>query len=125
MKRIKYLLLTLSLVFGVFVAAVPVQVGASTASDEACKLDPNSILCKDRSKDKVPKFIQTLVDGLLFVLAAVAIIVIIFAGIFYTTSAGDTALVTKAKNTLIYAVVGLIVAISSYAIVHYVLKIFK
>lgn len=125
MNKIKYFVLTLGLLLGIFVAAMPVTVSASTTSDEACKLDPKSALCIDSKTDKLPAFIKTLVNGLLFILAAVSIIVIIFAGIFYTTSGGDSASITKAKNTLLYAVVGLIVAISSYAIVNFVIDRFK
>jgi hypothetical protein len=113
------------LVLGFVTAFAPVGVGASAATDEACKLDPNSALCKDKSATAVPKFIKTLVNVLLYVLGAVSVVVIIFAGIFYATSGGDTALVTKAKNTLLYAVVGLIVAIMAYAIVNFVLTQFK
>jgi TRAP-type C4-dicarboxylate transport system permease small subunit len=124
MKKIKYIILTLGLLLGIFAAAIPATVSASTTSDEACKLDPKSALCVDAKTDKLPAFITTLVNGLLFILAAVSIIVIIFAGIFYTTSMGDTAAITKAKNTLLYAVIGLIVAIFSYAIVNFVVKQF-
>ena len=124
MRKIKYFVLTLGLLLGIFVATIPVTVGASTTSGEACAIDKTSALCKDADVNKVKPFITTLVNGLLFILGAVSIIVIIFAGIFYTTSGGDSASITKAKNTLLYAVVGLIVAVSSYAIVNYVLKIF-
>lgn len=125
MKKIKHILLSLALITGFMAVALPVGVGASDATDQACKLDPTSALCKDKDKNNVPKFIKTLVNVLLFVLGAVSVIVIIFAGIFYTTSIGDSALVTKAKNTLLYAVVGLIVALMSYAIVNFVLAQFK
>jgi len=124
MKRIKYILLTLTLLFSFFVAATPATVGASASSDAACKLDSKSALCVSGKNDTVPKFIKALVNGLLFVLTAVSIVVIIFAGIFYTTSMGDTAKITQAKNTLLYAVIGLIVAASSYAVVNFVLDIF-
>jgi len=125
MKKIKYFVLTLGLLLGIFVAAVPVTVSASTTSKEACAIDKTSALCKDADVNKVSPFIKNLVNGLLFILAAVSIIVIIFAGIFYSTSMGDTASITKAKNTLLYAVIGLIVAVCSYAIVNFVLNQFK
>ena len=112
------------MMFGFVTALAPATVGASASSDEACKLDPKSALCTG-DPDAVPKFIKTLVNGLLFVLGAVSIVVIIFAGIFYTTSIGDSAMITKAKNTLLYAVIGLIVAISAYAIVNFILATFK
>jgi hypothetical protein len=47
---------------------------------------------------------------------------IIYGGIQYVISVGDSGKVAKAKNTIIYAVVGLIVAILSYAIVNFVIS---
>ncbi len=123
MRKIKYILLTLGLISTFGLVALPVHVGATSVNDEACKIDANSAICKDSANadTKVKTFIATLVNTLMFILGAVCVIVIIFAGIFYTTSAGDPALITKAKNTLLYAVVGLIVAIMAYAIVNFVI----
>ena len=45
----------------------------------------------------------------------------VWGGIKYTTSAGDTNKVTSAKNTIIYAVIGLIISIMAYAIVNFVI----
>ena len=46
---------------------------------------------------------------------------LIWGGILYTTSAGDSNKVTTAKNTIMYAVIGLVIAIFAYAIVNFVL----
>ena len=43
----------------------------------------------------------------------------------YATSTGDSGKVTRAKNTLTYAIVGLVVAFLAYAIVFWVLGLFK
>jgi len=65
--------------------------------------------------------IGTIIDVLLFVLGVAAVIMIIVGGLKYTTSNGDSAAVTSAKNTILYSIVGLIVAILAYAIVKFVL----
>lgn len=52
----------------------------------------------------------------------VAVIVIIVGGIRYTTSNGDAAGVKSAKNTILYAVVGLIVIIMASAITQFVIQ---
>lgn len=62
------------------------------------------------------------VNIMLYVIGIISVIVIIFAGIRYATSTGDSNRVTAAKNTLIYAIVGLVIAIFAYAIVNWVLK---
>ena len=67
---------------------------------------------------------QVLQNGLniAYLLAGIiAVIVIIIGGFMYTTSAGDSSGVTKAKNMILYAVVGLIVIIAAFAITNFVL----
>jgi hypothetical protein len=46
---------------------------------------------------------------------------LIYGGIRYTISAGDSKAVTDAKNTILYAIIGIIVALLAYAIVNFVL----
>lgn len=64
--------------------------------------------------------LESIINILLFIIGAIAVIMIIIGGIKYTTSNGDQAQVTSAKNTILYAVVGLIVAIMAYAIVNFI-----
>jgi hypothetical protein len=67
---------------------------------------------------------KTITNVLLFIIGAVAVIMLIIGGIRYTVSGGDSGAVTSAKNTILYAVVGIIVAILAYAIVNFVLTSF-
>jgi type IV secretory pathway VirB2 component (pilin) len=64
--------------------------------------------------------IQTITDTLLLVAGAVAVIIIIVAGIRYITSTGDSARIKQSKDTLLYAIAGLVVVLLAYAIVHFV-----
>ena len=52
----------------------------------------------------------------------VAVIVIVIGGIRYSTSAGDSSGIQAAKNTIMYAVVGLVVIIAAAAITDFVIK---
>lgn len=63
----------------------------------------------------------TVVNILLFIIGAISVIMLIWGGIRYTTSAGNSAAVTGAKNTIMYAIIGLIVAFLAFAIVNWVL----
>ena len=63
----------------------------------------------------------TVVNVLLFVIGAISVIMLIYGGIRYTTSAGNAANVTAAKNTIMYAIIGLIIAFLAFAIVNWVL----
>ncbi|MGV9002133.1 MAG: hypothetical protein ACOH18_04255 [Candidatus Saccharimonadaceae bacterium] len=66
--------------------------------------------------------ITTVTNTLLFVVGALAVIMIIFGGIRYATSAGNSSSVTAAKNTILYALVGLIIAFLAFAAVNWVLS---
>ena len=65
--------------------------------------------------------ITTIINVILFIVGILSVVMLIYGGIKYTTSAGDTAKVTSAKNTVMYAIVGLIVAILAFAIVNFVI----
>lgn len=68
--------------------------------------------------------IKIITNVLLFILGAIAVIMIIIGGIRYATSNGDSSAIQGAKNTILYAVIGLIVAILAYAIVNFVVTAF-
>ena len=68
--------------------------------------------------------IKIIVNVLLFIVGVVSVIMIVIGGIKYTTSNGDSNQVTSAKNTILYSVIGLIVAILAYAIVDFVIGAF-
>lgn len=65
--------------------------------------------------------ITTITNTLLFVVGALAVIMIIVGGIRYATSGGNASNVTAAKNTILYAIVGLIIAFLAFAAVNWVL----
>ena len=81
---------------------------------------------KDQSADLFGDegIFRTITNVLLFIIGAVAVIMLIIGGIRYTVSGGDSGAVTSAKNTILYAVVGIIVAVLAYAIVNFVLTSF-
>ena len=63
---------------------------------------------------------KTVVNILLFIIGLISVIMLIWGGIRYTTSGGNANSVTAAKNTIMYAIIGLVVAIFAYAIVNWV-----
>lgn len=78
----------------------------------------------DQNQPKLEDGIKTIVNVMLFILGAIAVIMIIIGGIRYTTSNGDASSIKGAKDTILYAVIGLIVAILAYAIVNFVVDAF-
>lgn len=67
------------------------------------------------------KINNNVIDTLFTVAGAIAVIIIIVGGIRYITSTGDSARIKAAKDTILYAVIGLVVVILARAIVAYVL----
>ena len=67
---------------------------------------------------------KTITNVLLFIIGAISVIMLIIGGIRYTVSNGDSAAVTSAKNTILYAVIGIVVAILAYALVNFVITSF-
>ena len=61
---------------------------------------------------------------LLFVVGAVSVIMLIIGGIRYVVSGGDSTAVQNAKNTILYAIVGVVVTILAYAAVNFVITSF-
>ena len=66
--------------------------------------------------------ITNIINIMLYALGAIAVIMIVVGGIRYTTSNGDSNGIQSAKNTILYAVAGLVVAILAYAIVNFVVS---
>ena len=64
---------------------------------------------------------KIIVNVMLFIIGALSVIMLIYGGIRYTLSGGDSGSVTSAKNTIMYAIIGLIVAFLAFAIVNWVL----
>ncbi len=62
------------------------------------------------------------VNYALYVAGILAVVMIIVSGVQMTTSAGDPGKVAKAKNTMVYSIVGLIIAILAFAIVNFVIN---
>ena len=65
---------------------------------------------------------KDVVNIMFFIVGVMAVIMIIWGGIRYVLSAGNSAALTSAKNTIMYAVIGLIVAILAYTIVNFVIN---
>jgi uncharacterized membrane protein len=62
----------------------------------------------------------TVTNILLFIIGAIAVVMLIIGGIRYVVSAGDQNAVTSAKNTILYAIIGIVVAFLAYAAVNFI-----
>ena len=65
--------------------------------------------------------ITSIINGVIGVLGIVCVVVMIIGGINYMTSAGDAGKVKKAKDTILYGLIGLVVCVLAFAIVNFVI----
>ncbi len=114
---------TATLVLGVGFLFAPVGVSAVNVYNDCTGTNADTAVCKGKS-DSVGGLMKTVINTLLFLIGIVSVVVVIIGGFMYVTSTGDASNVTKARNTITYALVGLAIAFLAYAIVNWVLKIF-
>ena len=108
-------------------AAVPFAQPANAAFEESITDGASAAKSEDQSADLFGDggIFRTITNVLLFLIGAVSVIMLIIGGIRYTISGGDSTAVTSAKNTILYAVIGIIVALLAYAVVNFVLSSFS
>ena len=95
--------------------------GAGTGTAAASSSDA---ICGATGQGEFEAIMTNIINTILIVLGMIAVIMIIVGGIRYTTSNGDSSQIQSAKNTIMYAVIGLVVAILSFAIVNFVIGAF-
>ena len=66
--------------------------------------------------------IINIINGVIAVLGLVCVVVMIIGGVNYMTSSGDAGKVKKAKDTILYGLIGLVVCVLAFAIVNFVIK---
>lgn len=94
------------------VSALTLQEGAEAARCDGCPAD----LFGDTGVFK------QVTNTILYIVGIVAVIMLIIGGIRYVTSGGDSKKVTDAKNTVLYAIIGLVIAFLAFAIVNFVIS---
>lgn len=71
--------------------------------------------------DNIQRIVTTVIDIFSVVVGIVAVIMIIYGGFKYITSGGDSGNITSAKNTIVYAIIGLVVVALAQFLVQFVL----
>jgi cytochrome bd-type quinol oxidase subunit 2 len=68
---------------------------------------------------------QQISNVMLFIVGAISVLMLIIGGIRYVVSGGDSTAVQNAKNTILYAIVGIVVALLAAAVVNFVIGSFE
>lgn len=72
--------------------------------------------------DNLMETLATVINVAIGLIGFAAVVMIIYGGFQYTISAGDAGKVKKAKDTIMYGVIGLVVALLAFAIVNFILN---
>lgn len=121
--------------FAMPMLAPAIAIAANDTAGAACKgvnFNANDLTGNDQggfeqcgsaeaSGDGVTKLIKLVVNIFSLIVGVVAVIMIIIGGLKYITSGGDSGNITGAKNTILYAVIGLVVVALAQFIVRFVL----
>jgi hypothetical protein len=107
-------------------AAAPVMAAGGPCPAGSAKAGNNYVNsiaeCNIKEDNSLMPTINTIINVVLGVLGIVAVVIIVLGGVQYTTSAGDPGKVKKAKDTILYGIIGLIIALLAFAIVNFVLS---
>lgn len=99
----------------------PVAAQNLYAGCENANVDRDNPICSNRGADATDTF-KNVINVILTILGIVSVIMIVVGGFQYTTSGGDSNKVAAAKNTILYAVIGVVVALLAAFIVQYVVN---
>lgn len=94
------------------VMALSVQEGAEAARADGMPAEligPNGVFTQ-------------ITNTVLYIVGIISVVMLIYGGLRYAISGGDSKKVTDAKNTILYAIIGLIVSILAFAIVNFVIN---
>lgn len=134
LKSVHTPLILLALVAALFsFAQFSVPVAAQTARDESCKVALNDedavyeegVGCTVNGQEAPGLFdgpFKAIVNTLIFITGAISVLMLIIGGIRFAVSGGDANAIQGARNSMIYAIIGLIVALSAFGIVNFVLS---
>ena len=120
-KQLLVLLALPVLAFGVAAPAYAANLSLKQGADSAKGTDQTACIFGTENGGCDNPLFKTITNVLLFVIGAVSVIMLIIGGFRYTVSQGDSSALTSAKNTILYAVIGIVVAILAYGIVNFVI----
>lgn len=107
------------LICGVFATAVVSNVSALTLQEGAqaaqCDGCPSNLFGDNG-------VFKQITNTILYIVGIIAVVMLIIGGIKYVISGGDAKKVTDAKNTILYAIIGLVISFFAYAIVNFVIS---
>ncbi len=119
---IKNLILSLAIILSPMV----ITAGSSYALEGGLRNGINAARADDQPSDLFGDtgIFKKITNIMLFMVGILSVIMLIVGGMHYVISGGKKESVTTAKNTILYAIVGLIVSLMAFAIINFILNVF-
>ncbi len=117
-QLLKVFAVTIALIGTIGLASSPVM---ALGLDDYKKAAPDGVPADLDSEDSI---VKKSINLLMYIVGLISVVMMIVGGLKYVTSGGDAAKVGAAKNTIMYSIIGLVVAILSFAIVNFVVAQF-
>lgn len=124
MKKWQQVLMACALFAGIGTTVLSASNAGAINVFNNCSGNGSTRVCQAAGTDDATSMVEIIINTMLFVLGMVAVIMIVVGGIRYVTSNGDAGRIKAAKETIMYSVAGLVVAILSFAIVNFVVRQF-
>lgn len=127
MKLATKIMTTLAVALLLIVAMPAVQTsaqvddGSKKAACEGLAVEPGEE-CDDSAKQEIAKLLSSVINILSWIVGIVSVIMIIVGGLKFVLSNGDSSGIASARSTVIYALVGLVVAALAQVLVAFVLN---
>ena len=74
------------------------------------------------STTDIPSLIGKIITAILGIVGSLALVMFIYGGIMWMTASGNEQKVTKGRETLLWAALGLVVIFSSYALTRFIIQ---
>ncbi len=120
MKHIRNVIIAGSLAFVGLVGLAALPSSPASALNPADEITKGTTSAGASGQKPLEVRVRDVVNILLFIISAISVIMIILGGIRYVLSNGDSGQISSAKNTVLYAVIGLVIALLAYAIVNFI-----
>lgn len=127
-QRIKNGLLALTIALtGALVTVPGLASAAGSFKDDACQgvnalNNSNSNKCDPNAGSSVSNLLTNVIKLLSIFIGFIAVIMVVVGGLKYITANGDSGALASARNTVIYALVGLVIVAIAQVLVHFVIR---
>lgn len=127
MKKFIVPILGFVLALGLFQFGAPMEVMANGGATNFSLIKDtdnlNTISTATGGEGSFRVMIKRIVDFILLFLGLIAVVMVIYGGFLYVTSAGNEEAVGKGKKILIYAAIGIVIILISFALVNTLLGV--